>query len=524
MFESQVFRADVARIVARYKEMGFFDAAVDTTIDRSRPGAVRLGIKIVEGEAVRVSRLDLEGFGGVPDMDSTGLRNILLSIPGQPLSKTALEKDQREVLRRLQNKGYAFAEVTGDIEVKRDSKRAVVAFRVIHGPVCRFGDVSVEGNQKVSDGIIRRGLTFQRGEVYQMSKILDSQRELYRAGVFRSVSLALPDSLEQSSPVPMVVSVSERRPRSLKLGAGYDTEEQIRGSITWQHRNFLGGARRLALESAASSLEMSATLGIRQPYVFGSRTWLSLSGFIEQDRPEEIRVKRFGGSASLERTFRSTGRLVFEIRTELVDFQADSTRTNFILAYQEDTRDDFFDPQRGAVALITLEESGHFFQSEQELLKLTGEGRWYRRIRSRGVLAFRVSAGWIRELGKTREVPNFERFFSGGARSVRGWRLNQLGPRDAAGVPVGGLSQLEGGIELRYRIFPVVGAAIFLDGGNVGSGRLDAFDLTTLKWSAGYGLRYLSPIGPLRVDVAHRLSEDSLEPGRRIYFSFGQAF
>ncbi len=516
-FDPALFRADVARIAARYRDLGYFDAVVDTTINRYRPGFVHIQIHIEEGEPALVSSVHVEGLPAEFEADSLEIREGLRTSPDRPLTRSDLEADLNFIAGRLQDSGYAFVEVAAP--VIREALRAEVTFRATAGPRCRFGKIRIEGNEKVSKGLIRRGLTFREGEVYRKRKFLSSQRQLYRSGAFRSVSLGLPDTIALASPVDVAVSVNERPPRSLKLGAGYDTEEQVRGSLAWRHRNFLGGARQLTVESAASALEARATVGLRQPYILGSKTWLDLTGFVEQERPVEVRVKRAGGSATLERTFRATGRLFFQVRTDLVDFKVDSTRTNLLVEYLEDTRDDFFNPQRGLLASLAMKASGI-----TDLLKLTGEGRWYRKVSRENVVAFRISGGMILDLITPKEVPNFERFFAGGANSVRGWSLNQLSPRDASGRPIGGRSLLETSIELRTRLLPVLGTALFLDAGNVGSSQFGAFELGELRLAAGAGLRYLSPIGPLRLDVAYRLSEDPFVPQRRIYFSLGQAF
>ncbi|MDP6778495.1 MAG: outer membrane protein assembly factor, partial [Candidatus Latescibacteria bacterium] len=240
---------------------------------------------------------------------------------------------------------------------------------------------------------------------------------------------------------------------------------------------------------------------------------------VEHERPVEVRVKRAGGSASLERTFRASGRLVLQVRTELIDFKSDSARTTLTVEYQRDTRDDYFDPQRGMLAYLSVEASAF-----PDLLKLTGEGRWYRRVSPRNVVALRTTGGVALHPGSVEALPNFERFFAGGANSVRGWSLNQLSPRDIRGLPVGGRSLLEGSLELRTRLLPFLGMALFLDAGNVGLGRFDAFDPDALRTSAGAGLRYLSPIGPMRLDFSSRISQDSYAPDYRVYFSLGQAF
>ncbi len=517
-FDPSVFRSDVARITAHYSDTGYFDAVADTIIDRSRPGFVRIRIRIEEGEPVLVSGVRLEGLPADVEQDSMQVRRALNTRRDRPFTRMGREADLKLISDTLQDDGYAFAEVAAEVSIH--GKRANVTFRVRPGPRCRFGQVRIEGNRRVSKGLLLRGLTFRAGDAYQKKELSNSRLQLYRSEAFRSVSLGIPDTVAQASPVDVTVEVRERPARSLKLGAGYDTEEQLRGQLAWRHRSFLGGgARQLTIESSASALEARAEIGVRQPYILGSRTWLDMAGFVEQERPEEVRVKRGGASAALERTFRATGRVVFRARTEVVEFELDSTRATVSVEYLEDRRDDFFDPQRGLLAELAVKASG-----DREFLKVSGECRWYRKLFWKSVLALRVSSGMILNEGTVESIPNFERFFAGGANSVRGWKLNRLGPKDAKCDPEGGRSVLDGSIEFRARLLPGFGVAVFMDAGNVGSDRFGAFDPGRLRLAAGAGVRYLNPISPLRLDVAYRLSEDPIEPRRRIHFSLGQAF
>lgn len=517
-FDPAVFRSDVARILARYEDQGYFDTVVDTVVDRYRPGFVRIRLRIKEGEPVVVSSVRLKVLPGDARRDSTRLMDALITRQDRPLTRMGRESDLKKIAGILQNDGHAFARVAADVAVR--DRRADVTYRVTPGPKCRFGKIEISGNKTVTDALILKGLTFRTGDAYRTKDLSNSQLQLYRSEAFRSVSLGIPDTVARSTPVDVSVVVRERPARSLKLGAGFDTEEQLRGLLAWRHRSFLGGgARQLTAESSASALEARARVSVRQPYILGSRTWLEMTGFVEQERPEEIRVKRAGASAALERTFRATGRVVLQVRTEVVDFLLDSTRTTLSVEYLEDRRDDFFDPTRGLLAELAVKASGY-----RDFFKVSGECRWYRKIPLKSVLALRVSGGMILSRRRADSIPNYERFFAGGASSVRGWRLNRLGPRDPSDLPVGGLSHLEGSVEVRTRLFSGLGMAVFADAGNVVSDRLGAFDPGRLRVAAGFGLRYLNPISPARIDVAFRLSDDPSQPVRQIHFSLGQAF
>ena len=318
--------------------------------------------------------------------------------------------------------------------------------------------------------------------------------------------------------------VSERPFWVSRLGAGYDTDEDFWASGEVTHRNFAGGARQLQLSGRVSEKNREATLGVRQPYFFSSRNYLHVSGFVQRERQAAFSQDEVGVNFSLERNITPTNNLIAQFSGGVVDFSADSAFAETKVRWLWDTRDDIFDPQSGALTQLTVRERGRFFRADSEFLQATAEGRWFHPIPWRSVLALRVQGGAIFELGNPGNVPNVERFFAGGLNSVRGWRLNDLGPKDAQGEPTGGLSRAELSVEIRTQMFFSWGTAIFLDAGNVDPG-LHAFNPQNLKWAIGAGLRYLSPIGPVRLDIAYRLSEDPTA-GQRLQYhiSLGQAF
>ncbi len=522
-FDPAAFRLDVERIRAHYRDFGYYDAEIDTLIERPAPGAVRIRIQIREGPVVRVDTLRLAGLD-TSGVDVARLRQTLETTEGMPLRRSFLEADRARIQNALQNGGHAFATVAVRIAVRREAHLAQVIFHAEPGPQCRFGGVFVEGQEKTSERTIKRGLTFHGGQPYRKQALLNSQRQLYRSGAFRSVILGPPEGTLPESPVDVLVSVTERPAKSLKIGAGLATEEQVRGALAWQHRNFLGGARQFTFQTSASFLETQASVSLRQPYIWSSKNWLTVNGFVKREDRRVFRVSRGGGGVSLERNLRSSASVILNVSNEWIDFKADSSLTQFRLMFQEDTRDDLFDPRSGILASLVLEESGQLFRSNREFLRLTGEGRWYRAITRNHTLAFRVSGGVLKRLKGSGQALDFKRFYAGGSNSVRGWSLNQLGPRDPDGKPVGGQSLLEGSFEFRPRITSFLGAALFLDAGSVEQ-RYGAFSPGNLRWSAGAGLRYLSPVGPLRVDLAYRLSKDpTVSRHWQFYFSLGQAF
>jgi outer membrane protein assembly factor BamA len=233
-----------------------------------------------------------------------------------------------------------------------------------------------------------------------------------------------------------------------------------------------------------------------------------------------------GGAFGLSREFadRVVGALQYE--QKLIMAAQDTMLFNIRTSFSKDKRDDVFDPQDGGFFLTSAEQV--FVQHAKNFFRTTADARWYRPITRRMTFAVRIYGGSIR--GESIPLP--EKFFAGGASSVRGWGLQELGP-GYAGVsgrfhPVGGKHKVEGSAELRWHLPKRMGAAAFIDFGNVGN-TLSTYDFSIFAYTVGGGLRYNSPIGPIRLDVGFKVKDPfnsdfyGLRP-YNIHFSLGQAF
>lgn len=511
-YDPLTLASDLEKLRAHYRDLGYLAVSVHSTIEQLSADEIGLGVHITEGPLTQISRAWV--IGGEDSEAAFG------RLEGKPLSRELVDQGLSQVVSGLRNKGYAFARA--EIETTIVAQQAELILKLTPGPVCSLSAVHISGNKAVSVNTISRGLTFQSGELFSEEALQKSQHLLYRAGVFRSVALVLKDSSKNR--VDVDVRVSERPFQALRLGVGYDTDEDLWVSGAWTHRNFSGGARQLKLSGRISGKNRETVLGLRQPYFISSNNWLNISGFVQRERQAAFVQDELGGNLSLERNITTTADLIAQFSGGVVDFSADSSFAEIKVGLLIDTRDDIFDPQSGMLAQFAVRERGQFLGSDSEFLQATAEGRWFRRIPLRSVLALRVQGGVIFELGKAGNVPNVERFFAGGLNSVRGWGLDKLGPKDHQGEPTGGLSRVEMSMEIRTQIFFSLGTAIFVDAGNVDA-KSGAFNPELLKYAVGAGLRYLSPVGPVRFDVGYRLSDDSTVQNRiQYHISLGQAF
>jgi outer membrane protein insertion porin family len=512
-------RTDLLRLTQFYKNEGFLEVSVDTLIERQKAG-YRVAFLVVEGEPVLTDSVNISGLGQAAGF--TIDRSKLKTVVETRLTRSGLEDDRLLIRTALRDSGYTFAQVDVTTGVDPVHRRALVEFAVATGSRYRFGDVVVRGSKNVGRPTIRRGVTFRPGARFEQEQVRQARRQLYRSGAFRSVVIDFPDSLAQDSTVTTMVTVSERSLRSVKLGAGYDTQNRINGSVSWTHRSAFGGAQQFRVGAQASAILTEFRASLTQPYVFGSRNWMNFGVFVTSEEKAEFRQNEVGGNVAFERNITSRTTLLFETIGGVVDFDADSVFVELVTQFIDDRRDDFLNPSEGIYVRLEAREKGALFQTGQELLQLTAEGRWYSKLPLNSVIATRIHGGVVVNLSENGDVPNFERFFSGGLSSVRGWPFNQLGPKDASGLVVGGKSKFEGSIELRTQLGKYLGTAVFLDMGNVDP-QFNAFDFSAFKWAIGGGVRFLSPVGPVRLDAGRRLNEDNTSLWQ-YHFSIGQAF
>ena len=513
-YDPLTLASDLEKLRAYYRDLGYLTISVHSTIEQLSADEIGLGVHITEGPLTRIFRTSV--IGGEDRENAFG------RLEGKPLSSDLVNTGVSQVVSELRNKGYAFARA--EVETTTVGQQAELILKLAPGPVCSVGVVQISGHKAVAENTILRGLTFKPGDQFSEDALQNSQYLLYRAGVFRSVALGLADSIAHDSRVDVALRVSERPFRTLRVGTGYDTDEDLWASGAWTHRNLGGDFRQFKLSGRISGKNREAVIGLRQAHFRGSRNWLNIGGFVQRERQAAFVQEEVGGNISIERNLTRATDVIAQFSGGVVDFSADSAFAEIKVGLLRDTRDDIFDPQSGMLAQFALRERGRFLRADGEFLQATAEGRWFRRIPLRSVLALRVQGGVIFELGKAGGVPNVERFFAGGLNSVRGWGLDKLGPKDHQGEPTGGLSRVEMSMEIRTQVFFSLGTAIFIDVGNVDA-TLGAFNPESLKYAVGAGLRYLSPVGPVRFDVGYRLSDDSTVKKRiQYHISLGQAF
>jgi outer membrane protein insertion porin family/translocation and assembly module TamA len=568
-FNRQQFEADLKRIVAFYKDRGYPDAKV-TSFDvklNDAQDAAAITVNVDEGAPIVVEGIEYSGFDVVSPRGMNALKNRVPLKVGAPLDLALAQATRETVLDAVKDHGYPYASVRLTERPGRNDHAQILTLSATLGTLAKFGDVQVIGNKDVSDHIVKRQLTFRPGDRFRLSQLQESQRRLYQLQTFQFANVET-DAKEGEEPeaVPIKVTLTEGKPQKINFGLGYGSEEKARASVDWKHVNFLGGTRTLEIESRYSSLTSGVKTSFRQPYLFGPRLDLLASGQFWHDAEPAFTLNTTGGRLTLQRALARPGpvsqrapltTLSLTYTNEYEDYQVSDlalhtpsfyknlialglnpltgqgkgTLSSLDFDVHRATTDGTVNARQGYGLSGHFEQAGKVLGGTYDFFETILEARYYVPV-GNSVLAIKARGGSIGTLSgdSNLAVPFFRRYFLGGATSLRGWGRYEVAPLDA-GRPIGGHTMTENSVEMRVPLWGNLSGVLFADAGNVWNNAWD-FNLNDLRYDVGPGLRYATPIGPIRVDLGYQLNpipgllvNGVPEPRRfRVHFSIGQAF
>ena len=559
-FDRSRFETDLKRIEAFYADRGYPDAHV-TGFDvklNDKQDAVDLTVTVSEGEPVKVAAVDFVGFDVIPPAHLVDLKNQIPLKVGQPRDRQLVVSTHELAINELRDHGFPYAKVTTQEQDGTNGKQASLTFVAEPGQVAYFGPVEISGNKSVGDDVIRRELAYKPGDLYRRSLVQDTQRRLYGMELFQFANVEPLNPELQPAEVPTRVTVAEGKHQRVNFGVGYGTEEKGRVDAEYHHVNFLGGARSAGAHVRWSSLDRGVRLDFNQPYLF--RPHFSLGGEAQQWRtPLRRRTSRSSPAARprshtapmrrtswsisatserdsstvspevlLDPTLRSS---LIALGLDPVTGRQDGTLNALGFDFQHSTADNVCwtrtaairspsTPSRRAVSCRARSTTSRRRPMDAPL---PPAGRSPRLCDARADRQHQ--RGWSRETN----VPFSKKYFLGGATSVRGWGRYEISPL-SSGLPIGGDSMLALSAELRAVLRGNFGGVVFIDAGNVWADAF-GFKLNDLRYAIGPGLRYQTPVGPVRFDFGYQLNPIpgllvNGQPGRRwrMHFSIGQAF
>ncbi len=504
---------------------------VNETLARAEPVAV--AISVDPGPVFTIGRVDIRGASdGASNAAALGL------VAGEAARSGLILEAENRLIEAWRKRGFPHAHIIDrTITADHATQRLDVVIAVEKGRAATFGTVTVTGTERMDADFVALQAGIPAGQVYSPKTIKAAAKRLRALEVFDTVVISEAEMLTPDGMLPISIEVGERKRRVIGIGVTASNTEGFGAEAFWAHRNLFGRAERFRIEGAVNrigdasgvdDLDYHAAITFAKPGVLGPATTLTAGLAADQENPDAFSKRAVSGEIGLTRIFNDqiTGSASLEVEwSETTDVFG--SRTNLLigvpLALVYDSRDSTLNPTEGYRATVRAEpiydaqNSNAFFIAQGSLasyLSLSDADSI--------VLAARVAAGSI--VGASlAAIPPDRRFYAGGGGSIRGYAFQAASPRTATGVLTGGRSFAEASLEARIAITDKIGIVPFVDFGGAFADSLPGSDGTFFA-GAGVGLRYLTPVGPLRLDVAVPLKTIQGEPDYGIYVGFGQAF
>lgn len=520
---------DIPTIRRALRSRGFYGAAIDTVLDTDIQPA-RVVFRINTGPVYRLKKLettftipDQEEKPALPGLDKLGIE------PGQPAEAEPILKVRAKILWNLKNQGYPLADVkTPEVIVDHQDQTLSVTYSIDPGPPALFGSTHIEGAASTKTDFILKHLCWEPGDIFKADLLQKARTNLMETGLFNGVRFVPGEKLDSQGRLPLTLQVSERRQRTLKLGLGYTTDEAAKARASWQNRNLLRAGESLRLSAEGSGITRAFSGTFEKPFFLKSDQSLILDLRLAEAFPDAFTSQNLTGLAQVKRQLGDAMDVAIGVGLTFSDIEQfdDSEAFELIflpLTFTRDRRDDVLDPTRGGHFSAKAAPYYDYSKAETSFIKALAEYSRYFKLSTLPRIVFAAKAGLgLLNGGGLREIPADLRFYAGGGGSIRGYSFQSVGPM-AGGKPVGGRSLLTFSSEFRMKITQKMGIVSFLDGGNAFRSEYPDFE-ENLLWGAGIGLRYFTPLAPLRLDAAFPLNRREIDDAFQIYISIGQAF
>ncbi len=474
---------------------------------------------------------------------------------GNPVDPFSLKQALYDIKSVHANNGYPYAYVEYKIDTSLDNDYADVTFDVQSDSLVHFGNTRITGVKNFDTSLVWREMTFQKGDLYRRKDIIESQKRLLNTGHY--ITLQLKNVVYDSNTAynrlnpDFILGLDEKPPHyvSIKTGAAQDSVKDLiwNFSASWGKRNFL---RSRQIEFTARTtfevftewrlMEHSYRVRLTEPWFLGLRMPLTLTGQYEpgvRSLIQDYRIQTWSVSATTTRTIKEKLQFLTGFQYEAVNIygvskaaeeqtrqeQGISIRRKLHLSVTRDARADIFVPKSGSLTQLGFEYIGGFLGGDDSFFLLEGSWSRYQRFWPGWISATRIKSGFVHPFGKSASVPVNDRYYIGGANTIRGFSEKDLGPKSELGTPTGADIILIFNQEFRYPIISKFWGSIFTDIGNGYRNRAD-IKFNNLAVSYGLGIQFLSPAGPIRLDYARRVKVKGINSGYKFHFTILYAF
>lgn len=549
VFKKKVLEDDLRRITDFYKLKGFSDAVAKIDVERL-PKGIHLIVNIDEGQRYYVGKITIEGVKEIPE---DVVNSAMKLKDGSIYSEQAVYLDSSLIREAYVDRGYIFSQVDPLSLLNPATGKIDIAYKINENNIAYIEDINIKGNIKTKDKIIRRELRVYPGERFDGKRIRKSKERLDNLGFFEEIRFGTEPGSEPDN-VDLIVDVKEAKTGYFSFGGGYSSIDAFMGFVEVRQRNFdyrnfstfTGAGQDLSIMLSMGTLTKRYQLSFTNPWIFDKPVSFGFDGYRKgHDQDDNVgyayKEDVKGGLLRLGREFDDYWKGGVAYRFENVEI-SDVVSGASAELHQEvgsndlssgevqisyDSRDSIHSPSKGIYVSNTLQVFGGPFLGDKDFIKYFGRVSFYTPAVNKSVIELRLRGGIASEFSDTNKIPIYERFFAGGASTVRGYRERKVGPIDGVTKdPVGGDRMLIGNIEYTYPLADFLKAATFFDIGKVWGNDSTNIIENGFMSSIGLGLRVKTPIGPVSIDYGWPLDTEVDEEGKegRFHFNVSRAF
>ena len=498
---------DVALLSSYYKNNGYMQVRVGEPLVKFEENEIEITIKIDEGPQFKVGKVDITGDLLLPKEELLATLKISKE---EFYNRETLGNDVLKLTDLYSNEGYAYADVAPLVKEDTEKRIVDITFDIQKGKQVYFEEIIISGNARTRDKVIRRELRVYEQELFSSQRLKRSIRNVNRLDFFEEVKV---DTAKGSAEDKMVlkIGVAEKPTGAFSVGAGYGNVESVFGVASIAERNLFGRGQKLELKGKLGSQTQNVNLSFTEPYIYD----IPLTGVIDfynwQYDYDEYDKNSYGagltfGYPVLDYTRGSLGYVYDYAKIVNIDSSASRSikelhginiKSSVTPKLRYDSRDHAFLPTTGSNHSLSYEFAG--IGGDIGFMKYMGETGWYFPLFWEFVLAPSVAGGYINKT-KDKKLPDYEKFYLGGLGSLRGFERDDLAPTDSEGNSIGGDKYVQFNLDLIFPLLKNQGmfGTLFFDTGKVyGDNEKIEFDPADLRQSAGLGIRWMSPIGPL---------------------------
>ncbi len=539
-YEKESIKTDRLRIESKYRDFGYIKSRIEEPrieVDQEK-GRIMVNFFVNEGSQYFVRKITAEGdavFTAEEILEKVTLKE------GDPFNQSTFRENIFKVTEMYSDKGYAYANVMPNITEDEEAKMVDIHLKVSPGDMVYIGKITISGNDKTHGNVIRREFRFHEGELFKGSKMRRTRQRLNNTGFFGGINIEQ-KSGDRPDQMDLNVAVIEQTTGNFQVGFSYNSVENISLNLGITEKNLFGTGKQLSLIVSNSNLREEYSLSLTEPKFRNRDIFLRFSAFSKKNNWITYTTRTKGGDATIGRALGeySSVKLQYKIQkvkvslndlassgTYLLSLEGNNLTSSLTPIYTINTVDNIYFPTSGFKVVSSMEVAGGPFGGALNFYKAELSGNRYYALPYEFVLRLKGDVKHARGYGN-QTLPLFENYFLSGS-SLRGFTFDDIGPVDNIGDSIGGDSSLLLSTEINYPFSKMISAMLFYDRGqiygeigNLSKTTNKRYDFGKMRHSYGFGLRFLTPMGPIVMTWGFKLDRKDGEAPTQFNLNIGR--